>query len=98
MDISVCATQFSLSISLSLSSDSIPVFIVTPSLTLLSSSFKYATGAGLEVGVGTTWRSVWAWHGEIGVVCLVVVCEFQVSFGFDFRCLTVVKGLIFGGF
>ena len=36
-------------------SDSIFVFILTPSLTSLSSSFKHATGARLEVDVGMAW-------------------------------------------
>ena len=39
-----------------------------------------------------------AWRGEISIMCLAVVCEFWVGFGFDFRCLTVVMGLISGGF
>ena len=58
--------------------------------------FKHATEAG--------WKSAWReigmgmWLGETGVVCLAVVCEFRVGFGFDFWCLTVVMGLISGGF
>ena len=49
-------------------------------------------GHGMEISVGV------AWHGETGIVCLAVVCVFQVGFGFDFRCLTVVMGLISSGF
>ena len=67
-------------------------FYFTPSLTSLSTSFKHAIRARLEVSMGMMWC------GEIGVVCLEVVCEFQVGFGFDFLCLTVVMGLISGGF
>ena len=67
-------------------------FFFTPSLTSLSTSFKHAIRARLEVSMGMMWC------GEIGVVCLEVVCEFQVGFGFDFLCLTVVMGLISGGF
>ena len=67
-------------------------FFFTPSLTSLSTSFKHAIRARLEVSMGMMWC------GETGVVCLEVVCEFQVGFGFDFLCLTVVMGLISGGF
>ena len=67
-------------------------FFFTPSLISLSTSFKHAIRARLEVSMGMTWC------GETGVVCLEVVCEFQVGFGFDFLCLTVVMGLISGGF
>ena len=50
-------TQFSSSSSsfFFFSSDSIFVLILTPSLTSLSSSFKHATGARLEVDMGTAW-------------------------------------------
>ena len=67
-------------------------FFFTPSLISLSTSFKHAIRARLEVSMGMTWC------GETGVVCLEVVCEFQVGFGFDFLCLTMVMSLISGGF
>ena len=67
-------------------------FFFTPFLISLSTSFKHAIRARLEVSMGMTWC------GETGVVCLEVVCEFQVGFGFDFLCLTVVMSLISGGF
>ena len=67
-------------------------FFFTPSLTSLSTSFKHAIRARLEVSMGMMWC------GETGVVCLEVVCEFQVGFGFDFLCLTMVMSLISGGF
>ena len=76
-----------------LSSNSIFVFILTPSLTSLSSSFKHATKARLEVSV-----EIGVWPRETDVMCLAMVCEFRVGFGFDFQCLTVVMGLISGGF
>ena len=63
-------------------------FFFTPFLISLSTSFKHAIRARLEVSMGMMWC------GETGVVCLEVVCEFQVGFGFDFLCLTVVMGLI----
>ena len=68
-------------------------FILTPFLTSLSYSFKHATKARLEVSV-----EIGVWPSETDIMCLAMVCEFRVGFGFDFQCLTVVMGLISGGF